>query len=47
VDDLHLLERLTQEEMDRQDLKDARAAMKGAKKKGTIPLRDLMRELGD
>jgi hypothetical protein len=43
IDDLHLLERLTQEEMDRLDLKDARAALKEAKKKGTIPHRDLMR----
>ena len=47
IDDLHLLERLTQEEMDRLDLKDARAALKEAAKKGTIPLRDLIRELGD
>ena len=47
MDDLRLLERLAQEEMDRQDLKDARAALKEATKKGTIPLRDLMRELGD
>jgi len=47
MDDLRLLERLAQEELDRQDLKDARAALKEAKKKGTIPLRDLMRELGD
>ena len=44
MDDLRLLERLAQEEMDRQDLKDARAALKEAKKKGTIRLRDLMRE---
>jgi prevent-host-death family protein len=47
IDDLHLLERLAQEEMDREDLKDARAALKEAKKKGTIPLRGLMRKLGD
>ena len=45
MDDLRLLERLAQEEMDRQDLKDARATLKEAAKKGTIPLRDLMREL--
>jgi prevent-host-death family protein len=44
MDDLRLLERLAQEEMGRQDLKDARAALREAKKKGTIPLRDLMRE---
>jgi hypothetical protein len=47
MDDLHLLERLAQEEMDRIDLEDARAALKEAEEKGTIPLRDLMRELGD
>ena len=47
IEDLRLLERLAQEEMDRIDLEDARAALKEAKKKGTIPLRDLMRELGD
>ena len=47
IEDLHLLERLAQEEMDRQDLEDARAALKEAEEKGTIPLRDLMRELGD
>jgi prevent-host-death family protein len=47
IDDLHLLERLAQEEMDRQDIADARAALKEAKEKGTISLRDLMRELGD
>ncbi len=47
MDDLRLLERLAQEEMDRIDLEDARAALKEAKEKGTIPLRDLMRELGD
>jgi prevent-host-death family protein len=47
MDDLRLLERLAQEEMDRIDVKDARAALKEAKEKGTIPLRDLMRELGD
>jgi prevent-host-death family protein len=47
MDDLRLLERLAQEEMDRLDLKDARDALKEAKKKGTIPLRDLLREQGD
>ena len=47
IEDLHLLERLAQEEMDRQDLEDARAALKEAEEKGTIPLRDLMREFGD
>jgi hypothetical protein len=33
--------------MDRMDIEDARAALKEAKEKGTISLRDLMRELGD
>jgi prevent-host-death family protein len=47
IEDLHLLERLAREEMDRQDIEDARAALKEAKEKGTIPLEDLMRELGD
>jgi hypothetical protein len=47
MDDLHLLERLAREEMDRIDLGDARAALKEAEEKGTIPLRDLMRELGE
>ncbi len=47
IEDLRLLERLSKEEMDRVDLEDARVALKEAKKKGTRPLRDLMRELGD
>jgi len=47
MDDLHLLERLAREEMDRIDLEDARAALMEAEEKGTITLRDLMRELGD
>lgn len=47
IEDLRLLERLAQEEMDRIDLEDARAALKEAEEKGTIPLRDLMRELRD
>jgi prevent-host-death family protein len=46
IDDLRLLERLTKKEMDRQDLADARAALKEAKEKGTIPLREVMRRLG-
>ena len=33
--------------MDRIDLEDARAALKEAEEKGTILIRDLMRELGD
>jgi prevent-host-death family protein len=47
IEDLRLLERLAGEEMDRIDIEDARAALKEAEEKGTIPLRDLMRELGD
>ncbi len=47
MEDLRLLERLAREEMDRIDLEDARAALAKAEEKGTIPLRDLMRELGD
>jgi prevent-host-death family protein len=47
MDDLRLLERLAREEMDRIDIEDARAALKEAEEKGTISLRDLMRELGD
>lgn len=47
MEDLHLLERLAKEEMDRIDIADALASMEDAKKNGTIPLRDLMLELGD
>jgi prevent-host-death family protein len=47
MDDLRLLELLAKEEMDRQDIEDARAALKEAEEKGTISLRDLMRQLGD
>jgi prevent-host-death family protein len=47
IEDLRLLERLTREEMDRIDLEEASAALEEAHQKGTIPLRDLMRELGD
>jgi len=47
IEDLRLLERLVREEMDRIDIEDARAALKEAKEKGTIPLRDLMQELGE
>jgi prevent-host-death family protein len=46
IEDLRLLERLAQEELDRMDVADARAALKEAKKKGSIPLRQLMREVG-
>lgn len=47
IDDLRLLERLAKKEMDRQDIADARAALKEAAEKGTIPLREVMRRLGD
>jgi hypothetical protein len=46
-EDLHLLECLAREEMDGQGIEVARAALKEAEEKGTVPLRDLMRELGD
>ena len=45
IEDLRLLEHLTQEEMDRQDIEDARKALAEGGK--CIPLRELMRELGD
>ena len=47
IEDLRLLERLAHDEMDRQDLEDARAALREAEGKGTRSLRDLMVELGD
>ena len=47
IEDLLLLERLAQQELDRIDREDARAALKEAEEKGAIPLRDLARELGD
>ena len=47
MEDLRLLERLVREEMDRMDLEEASAALKEAEEKGTKPLRELMRELGD
>lgn len=47
IEDLRLPERLLQEGMDRQEIADARAALKEAKEKGRIPLRGLMRELRD
>jgi prevent-host-death family protein len=47
IEDLRLLDRLAREEMDRIDIEDALAALKEAEEKGTIPLSDLMRELGD
>jgi len=40
------MERLSREEMDRIDLEDARAALKEAEKKGTIPPEEAKRRLG-
>jgi prevent-host-death family protein len=45
IEDLRLLEHLTREEMDRQDLEDARKALAEGGK--TIPIREFMRDLGD
>jgi len=46
IDDLRLLERLAREEMDRIDIADARAALKEAEEKGTIPLEEARKRLG-
>jgi len=46
IDDLRLLERLAREEMERIDLEDARAALKEAQEKGTIPLEEARKRLG-
>ena len=45
IEDLRLLERLAREEMDRLDIASARASL--AEPGENIPLRDLMRELGE
>jgi prevent-host-death family protein len=45
IEDLRLLEHLTQEEMDRQDTEEARKALAEGGKR--IPLREFMRALGD
>ncbi|HEU0138155.1 MAG TPA: type II toxin-antitoxin system prevent-host-death family antitoxin [Bryobacteraceae bacterium] len=45
IDDLRLLERLAQKEIDRIDLEDARAALKEAEEKGTIPLKEAKKRL--
>jgi len=44
IEDLHLLERLTREEVDRIDLEDARAAL--AEPGENIPLEQVKKELG-
>lgn len=46
MEDLHLLERLAREEMDRIDIEDARAALKEAAEKGNIPLEEARKRLG-
>ncbi len=46
IEDLRLLERLDREEVDRIDLEEARAALKEAEEKGTIPLEEARRRLG-
>jgi prevent-host-death family protein len=46
MEDLRLLERLAQEEMDRIDVEDARAGLKEAEEKGTIPLEEARKRLG-
>jgi len=46
IDDLHLLELLAQEEIDRQDIEDAHAALAEAEEKGTIPLEEARKRLG-
>ena len=46
IEDLRLLERLSKEEMDRVDLADALESLQEAREKGTVPLDDLIKELG-
>ena len=46
IDDLRLLERLAQEEMDRVDIDDALASLAEAKENGTIPLEEARKRLG-
>ena len=45
IEDLRLLEHLTQDAMDRQDIEDARRALDEGGK--PVALRDFMRQLGD
>ena len=47
IEDLRVLQRLVRQEMDRIDIEAAQAAVKEAEEKGTTPLRELMRKLGD
>jgi prevent-host-death family protein len=46
IDELRLLERLEQQEIDRIDIEDARAALAEAEEKGTIPLEEARKLLG-
>lgn len=46
IEDLRLLERLAQEEMDRIDVADARAALQEAEEKGTVSLGEARKILG-
>jgi prevent-host-death family protein len=46
IEDLRLLERLAQDERDRQDVEDAFAALKEAREKGTITLAEAKKRLG-
>ncbi|MEO7142091.1 MAG: type II toxin-antitoxin system Phd/YefM family antitoxin [Bryobacteraceae bacterium] len=46
IEDVRLLERLAEQEMDRQDIEAALAALAEAKEKGTIPLREARKILG-
>jgi prevent-host-death family protein len=46
IEDLRLLERLAQEEMDRIDLEDARVALKEAETNGTLSLEEAKKRLG-
>ena len=47
IEDLLLPDRLAREETERLDVEDARAALQEASEKRSIPLRELMRKLGD
>jgi prevent-host-death family protein len=46
IKDLRLLNRMSDEEIDRRDLKDARASLAEARKKGTVPLSKAKKVLG-
>jgi prevent-host-death family protein len=46
IEDLHLLDLLAQEEMDRIDIEAARASLAEVEEKGTIPSEEVRRRLG-